>query len=205
MVGNEMKTRSDDTIQDNVIVLGSQSVVTTPLGASIVFTCNYDTTVELASESYTVAGASVVDTLTGTGSLSAGFAMSLNNGEGAAFLMGDNMQVGITWAVTTLSTLTYRITQCDVQHGSTVITIVKDQCYAATLGVVPDANDQGFAYQVFKGVGETDENQIITCTVTICESGQCVYPTSNIECPYVGDDDHYDFEINPVNQDMNAP
>ena len=77
MVGNEMRERSDD-VQDNVIVLGSQSIVTTPFGASMVFACTYDLTVEVASEEYTVAGASVVDTFTGTGSLSAGFAMSLN-------------------------------------------------------------------------------------------------------------------------------
>ena len=157
MVGNEMRERSDD-VQDNVFVFESQSVITTPFGASITFTCSYDLTGEHASEEYTVVGASVVDTFTGTGSLSAGFAMSLNNGEGSAFLLGDNIQVGITWAVTTLSTFTFRIQQCDVEHGGAVIAIVKDQ---------------GFSYQVFKGVGETDESQKITCLVNICENNRC--------------------------------
>ena len=199
MIGNDMRERSDDTVQDNVIVLGSQSVVTTPFGASIVFTCNYATTVELTSEAYTVAGASVVDTFSGTGSLSAGFAMSLNNGDGSAFLLGDNVQVGITWAVTALSDLTFVIQKCDVKHGAAVIAIVKDQCYAAALDVVPtDHMDQGFSYQVFKGIGEADESQKITCSVTICEEYRCSTPFSNSACPNDGDDVYYNFQMNPA-------
>ena len=199
MVGNDMRERSDDTIQDTLIFLGSQSVVTTPLGASITFTCSYDLTVELASADYTVAGASVVDTFTGTGSLSAGFAMSLNNGEDAAFLLGETLHVGITWAVTTLKTLTYRITKCDVQHGDSVISIVKDQCYAAALDVIPDDHkDQGFSFQVFKGLGETKESQKITCSVTICEENRCSIPYSNSQCPNDGDDVFYNYRINPA-------
>ena len=200
IIGNDMKTRSDDTIQDTLIDLGSKSVVTTPLGASIVFTCTYDDMVEVASADYTVVGASVVDTLTGTGSLSEGFAMSLNNGEGADFLLGANIQVAITWALTTtLSTLTFRLEQCTVQHGASVITLVKDHCYAARLDVVPDAFDQGFAYPVFKGVGETNENQKITCSVRICPTNQCNMPRSNSECPKTGDEMFYNFQINPQN------
>ena len=198
MVGNEMRERSDD-VQDNVFVFESQSVITTPFGASITFTCSYDLTGEHASEEYTVVGASVVDTFTGTRSLSAGFAMSLNDGEGSAFMLGDNIHVGITWAVTTLSDLTYRIKQCDVQHGDSVITIVKDQCYAAKLDVVPDDQmDQGFSYQIFKGVGEADASQKITCSVIICDARNYCGPYSNSQCPKDGDDQFYNFEMNPA-------
>ena len=51
MIGNEMNTRSD-TIQDNLILLGSQSVVTTPLavGLAVVFECEYDLSIDVASQ-----------------------------------------------------------------------------------------------------------------------------------------------------------
>ena len=51
--------------------------------------------------------ASVVDTVTGTDSLSAGFAVSLNNGEGAAFLLGDKIRVGIAGTVTIIRCSTW--------------------------------------------------------------------------------------------------
>ena len=90
MVGSEMKTRTDE-IDDNIISLGSQSVVTTPFGASVIFECQYDLTIDVASQDYTVSGASVVDTFHGTGSLAAGFSMILNNGDPTAFLLGSTL------------------------------------------------------------------------------------------------------------------
>lgn len=186
-----MRTRTDD-IQDNVISLGSKKVVTTPFGAAVVFSCSYPLTIEVASEGYTVQGASVVDSFVGTGSLAAGFAMTLNNGDATDFLLGTNLPVAISWAVTGVSTLTFYLNQCTVEHGATIIPVVKDGCYAHTLNVVKDANSQGFNFPIFKGVGETDPNQKVKCSVNVCEVDQCQTPT---QCPATLDDKFYGFQV----------
>lgn len=190
MVGNEMKKRSDE-IQDNIISLGSQSVVTTPFGAAVIFSCGYDSTINVASQDYTVSGASVVDTFHATGSLADGFAMTLNDGAAASFLLGSNLPVAIRWSVTALAAkLSFQITDCTVEHGATAIMVAKGGCYASILNVVSDGTDQAFSFPVFKGTGETDANQQITCQVAICEVGQCSAPLS---CPADGDDKFYNY------------
>lgn len=188
-----MKTRTD-TIQDNIIALGGQSVVTTPFGAAVTFACQYALSVDVTMKEYTVTGASVVDTFHGTGSLAAGFEMSLNDGNAATLLLGNNLQVALTWSVTALSTkLSFQLSDCTVEHGTTAIMLVKGGCYASTLDVKPEENNQAFSYPVFKGVGENDVNQKITCSVIICEVGQCK-PTVSQECPETGDDYFYKYK-----------
>ena len=191
MIGNEMNTRSD-TIQDNLILLGSQSVVTTPFGAAVVFGCEYDLTIDVASQDFTVSGASVVDTLSGMGSLADGFSMVLNNGEPANFLLGQDLAVEISWSVTALSTVTFHIDECTVSHGTTNVAIVKQGCYSETLDVTLNANRQGLSYQVFKGFGETEEAQKIKCSVHICEGEQCQHSG---QCPATGDDTYYGYKV----------
>lgn len=39
-----------------------KAVVTTPMGVSVVFTCTYQLTIDVADKTYSVSGASVVDT-----------------------------------------------------------------------------------------------------------------------------------------------
>ena len=172
MIGNEMKTRTD-IIQDNIIGLGAQSVVTTPFGAAVVFECEYDLSIDVASQDFTVSGASVVDTLSGSGSLANGFSMKLNKREPASFLLGNDLAVEISWAVTALSTITFHIDECTVNHGLINVMIVKQGCYSETLDVRFNANRQGLSYQVFKAVGETAETQKIKCSVKLCEKDQC--------------------------------
>ena len=198
IVGNDMKTRTDN-VQDNVIELGSLSVVTTPFGAAVVFACTYSMKIDVASQDYTVTGASVVDTFNGVGSLAAGFTMTLNNDETPVFLLGSNMPVVITWSVTALSKLQFYLNTCTVTHGTTTIMVVKEGCYSENLGVVAikshNQAEQGFSYQIFKGVGETDPKQTITCSVNIFEIGQCKNPTANSQCPATGDDAFYAYKI----------
>ena len=189
-----MKTRSDD-VPDNLIELGSQSVVTAPFGAAVIFTCTYTTLIDVASEEYTAIGASVIDTLSATGSLAAGFAMLLNNGDPATFLLGNVVAVDIVWSVKAVSTLTFILQGCSVHHGATIIPIVKESCFAEQLDVIPNSSGHGFWYQVFKAVGETNPNQKIKCKVNICEVGQCQLPTTNSQCPSAGDDSFYGYKI----------
>ena len=188
-----MKTRQDD-IQDYLINLGSKSVVTTPFGAGIVFQCTYPLSVDISSENYAVVGASVVDTYSATGSLAAGFDMILNNGEDPSFLLGSIVQLGITWTVSSLPLLTYYLDHCSVTHGATEIDIVKGGCYASGLKVEPETSMQEFSYKVFKAVGETSDEQMIKCTVIICEKTQCQFPTL-AQCPASGDDVLYGYTV----------
>ena len=196
-----MKTRTDE-VPDTIISLGSQSVVTTPFGASVNFECQYDLTIDVASQDYTVSGASVVDTFHGTGSLAAGFQMTLNNGDATDFMLGFNLPVAITWSVTALAEkLSFAITDCTVEHGTTAIMVAKGGCYADKLDVQPEENNQAFTYPVFKGVGETVPEQTITCSIKICDcksAGDCNYlglckSTNWRDCPKSGDDQFYEY------------
>ena len=193
-----MKTRTDD-VQDNVIELGSLSVVTTPFGAAVVFTCTYSTQIDVASEDFTVTGASVFDSFTGVGSLAAGFTMILNNDESPVLMLGAQMPVAITWSVTAVSMLQFYLNTCTVSHGTATIAVVKEGCYAEKLGVAAIKTDslaeQGFSYQIFKGVGQTEATQRIKCSINICEVGQCNNPTANDQCPATGDDAFYLYKI----------
>ena len=193
-----MRTRNDD-IQDNVIDLGSLSVVTTPFGAAVVFTCTYSMTIDVASEDYTVTGASVVDSITGVGSLAAGFTMTLDDDESPVFLLGSIMPIAVTWSVTALTNLQFYLHTCTVTHGTTSIMVVKEGCYSENLGVVAIKHDnqakQGFSYRIFKGVRETESTQTIKCSLNICEVGKCNKPTANDQCPAIADDVFYGYKI----------
>ena len=178
--------------EDNVgVSLGALSVVTKS-GTAVTYTCSYPLLVDVASQSYSVQGAAVVDTFQGTGSLAAGFAMVLNNGNAVDFVLGNTMPVDITWSVTGVPTLTFKLQECTVTHGASNIMIVKEGCYAGRLDVVPDSDKQGFSFQVFKGVGQTALEQTVACTVTLCEAAKCPTPT---QCPAYGDDVHFGYKV----------
>ena len=189
-----MRERAD-SIDDNVISLGAQSVITAPFGASVAFTCTYPMTIEAISHAYTVTGASVVDTMHSTGSLAAGFEMELNNGGPVNFQLGSDLPVAVVWSITKLSDLTYYLAECTVTHGSADINVVKDGCYAEALSVTPDTGYQGFSYRIFKANGVTAPEQTITCSVQICEVGNCQNPTMDNQCPTTGDDVYYLFKV----------
>ena len=55
----------------------------------------YNLTIDVESEDYTVSGSPVV----ASGSLAAGFAMTLNNGDGATLFLENDIPVAITWSV----------------------------------------------------------------------------------------------------------
>lgn len=189
-----MRTRTDD-VEDFLITLGSQKVVTTPFGAAVTFECIYSMTVEVSTQSYTVNGVSVTDTFSASGSLASGFVMTLDTDGDNQFLMGRVLPVAVTWSVTGISTLTFYLKQCTVTHGSTKILIVKDGCYSAALEVEPQSNIQGFSFRVFKGIGESSPSQSIECTVDLCEISECQNPTSDSQCPTAGNDSFYNYKI----------
>ena len=195
VIGNDMRTRTDD-IQDYLINLGTKKVVTTPFGAGVVFKCTYPMSVDISSEggTYTVHGASVVDTYSAIGSLAAGFQMVLNNGDDPSFTLGTIVDLAVTWTVTSMPTLTFYLDSCTVTHGATTIGIVKEGCYASELDVKHESSLQAFSYKVFKGVGEASSTQTIECTINICETNNCGIPTAN-QCPSAGDDGFYGYTI----------
>ena len=99
------------------------------------------------------------------------------------------------WSITRLSTMTFHLNECTVQHGTTIITIVNGGCYAEALAVVPNATKQGFNFKTFKGAGETDPDQMIKCKLNICEVGQCTNPIADSQCPATGDEKYYGYRI----------
>ena len=118
--------------------------------------------------------------------------MELNNGDPASFLLGNDLAVEISWAETALSTVTFHIDECTVTHGTTNIVIVKEGCYSETLDETLNANKQGLSYPVFKGAGETEETQMIKCSVKICKKDQCKHSG---QCPATGDDIYYGYKV----------
>ena len=115
-------------------------------------------------------------------------------------MLGKNLSIAVSWSVTAVQALTFYIDQCTVEHGTTIIPIVKDGCYSGALNVVQDDNLQGFNFPIFKGNGETDPAQTIRCTVNLCESGKCADPQYTKDCPgtgldATGDDVFYKFSV----------
>ena len=72
-------------------------------------------------------------------------------------MLGKNLSIAVSWSVTAVQALTFYIDQCTVEHGTTIIPIVKDSCYSGALNVVQNDNLQGFNFPIFKGNGETEK------------------------------------------------
>ena len=125
----------------------------------------------------------------GVGNLADGFSMTLSNPTSSrtSFVMGTDMRVTIEWAITTLPSLTFYFSQCNVVHGTVKVPIIKGGCFAAITNTRPSANTStkaGFLFMVFKGLNQDATEQTITCYVNICEVNKCpAKPVHQKQCP----------------------
>jgi len=209
------RARSDfDLVVARQIDLGSKTLLTTPFGIGVMYTCSYPLAVTVQSSNFTAQVVSQQGKTTGVGNLAKGFEMSLNDlgpNDPVEFILGAILKIGISWTLSAtsesgLDKLSFWIDNCYVSHGSKNIYVVKQGCFAHALEVTDLAGDDSrsaaFEYKLFKGVGENSATQSITCTANVCdtskastESGYCGKPTnSTSQCPKNGDDIYYGFK-----------
>jgi len=205
MSGNERVShmRSDYKIDAaDTLELGNRQIVVNPFGVGMVFQCTYPTLVKLSSVGYTVEDVSISSSLKGQGQWTDAFAMSLNNGNDAEFILGQVLPVSISWKVTTMqSDLTFFYVGCTVTHGATDIAVIKNGCYAGATGSQPlpsTPTEQNMSFKIFKGVNEAATEQTIECSVLICEPAKCSKPKSNADCPTGEHDAFYQYTFNGV-------
>merc|ERR1712227_643126 len=70
------RARSDFEQTNSLINLGDRSIMTTPFGVGMLFSCQYSTVIELSSVSYTVEDVSISDSQSGRGDWSSTFSLT---------------------------------------------------------------------------------------------------------------------------------
>jgi hypothetical protein len=209
------RARSDfDLVVARQIDLGSKTLLTTPFGIGVMYTCSYPLSVDIQSSNFTAQVVSQQGQKDGMGSLAAGFEMKLNDlgpNDPFEFILGAILKIGVSWGMPDsdglLDSLSFWLDSCYVSHGSKDIYVVKNGCFANALEVKDLEGDTSrsaaFNYKLFKGVGENSATQSITCCAKVCDTavtnstlpGYCGKPTnSTSQCPKAGDDIYYDFK-----------
>lgn len=173
----DQRARSGAGIDANTIDLGGDNdVYTTPFGVGILFSCEYERSVQISSnfDVNTITAFGTKES-SGTGNLAGGFSMDLSGAENdGRFIMGSEMNVAVNWAVS-LPDVSYAITDCAVTHGDVNVAIVDGGCYAATVNAA-QTSANSFIWTVFKGVDQDGVSQSIDCTIQLCQN--CAAPTS---------------------------
>jgi len=162
----------------------------------VTFTCKFAASTTAKSSTVTVkphvavSGSAAEATGDWTGSMSLGF--FTDNGFGTALtndahnvFIGSTMFVQSSWSVTSLtSALKYYIDGCtikDLSTPTTLVDIVKDTCYAQTVGAIPLGSAAGstavskivsdnsqFSYTSFSFDTSGDDTQELECTIKFC-------------------------------------
>lgn len=176
LVGNK-RGRSD--VEDKTIDLGDVVVNTAPFGIGVSFECTYGMTVDLTSNQFSVQEVTVSGTKAGDGSLEDGFAMTLNDDSTDALVLGSRLNVEVDWSLM-LSDIDYYFQGCSVRHAAntddnpTKVAVVKSGCYSEALHATRDTCSDGdgicMSFQTFTIEAESGTNQIIGCTIQLCNS-----------------------------------
>jgi len=207
IVNDTLNVAVDFELGMGSVSLGNSSVVDVflaPVSSAVTFTCEYDTTVEVASQNLTVNGATAIGATSATGSLVDGFALSLWTDQNMTdAVTDDNLFIGakvygsLDWSVTAAN-LTFTVDECTVESDGKEVAFIKDGCFSNTLGAEPKASsgnvEKNFAFNSFT-LGDAQNiqmNATVACTVVVCESGNCNTPSS---CPVVTG---YDYAMKSV-------
>ena len=146
-------------------------VNTSPLGASVDFTCTYDAKVAVSSSPFTVQDVSISGTHSASGTLDLGFTMLA--GDGSAIILGDDIVVKTSWALDLLD-ITPHYENCHILQGTKSVSIVKNGCMASALGAESVANAVGVTdsvsmkYKTFLIEDEDATKQKVSCDIKLC-------------------------------------
>ena len=178
----------------NKINLGDVTVNLGESSLELEFVCLYDMDVTIASKEYTIEDAAISGTTTGSGSLAAGFSLTLTSDSN--FALGTMMDVAASWELS-FPDLSISFEECNAQQDGKSVTIIKDFCLAEVFdagGMSKSNSDISFGYRLFS-IDETSSlEQIVVCELNIC-SDNCPKPTDE-ECPKDGNDGLYNFTVN---------
>lgn len=194
--------------------LGHTQITSGFNGVAVWFKCSYNRSLTIDpsdDHKFSVEDVSVTDYFDAEGDLRDGFAMVLNEGVGFDFILGSELPVHINWAVQAIANLTFSVDSCNVNHGGESFVLIKNQCYATVINsrpLITNSNQsKAFEYRLFKAKGVTDPNQMISCSITVCDlgidsgDGSCkTAPTTTCDCSYItsgdGQDDFYKLSKN---------
>lgn len=206
-VNGDQRARSD-MVTGETTDLGHAEITSGFNGVAVWFKCSYNRTLSIEGDDahkFSVEDVSVTDYFDAEGDLRDGFAMVLNEGVGFDFILGSELPVQINWAVTAVANLTFSIENCNVNHGGQSFVLIKNQCYATVIKsrplVTASNQSKAFEYRLFKAKDVTDPNQMISCSINVCDlgitdggDGSCkAEPASTCDCPYnSGTDDFYE-------------
>jgi len=180
------ENRQRSSVADKEINLGDMAVYTSNFGISVVYQCVYSTALTVSSGAFDVQTVSAFGQNTGVGNLATGFSMNLSSPTGEKFIMGGQLEVGIEWSARFLDQFSFRIKDCSVQHGDTSVAVIKQGCYAGLLDAHPvkKSSDliEAFMFNMFKGIDEETQTQVISCEVKVCKD-YCATALGNADCP----------------------
>ena len=125
----------------------------------------------------------------GYGSFADGFEMRVGGSarNNARFIMGGQLSVEIEWLFNGFgfNDLTFKLTDCYVEHGDLRLFLIKDECYSDLISAQPLAAsqfNQGLSFTVFKNAESDEDTQDISCSVRICEKDRCARRTDVTGC-----------------------
>jgi len=182
------------------IHLGAMSVRNQGVGVGLSFTCSYPLEITLTSDAYQMHHVENFGGKIGVGSLSTGFSMTLTNpAGGSSFVMGTDLRVAVDWAITNLPSLMFYFSECNVEHGTVNVPIIKDGCYASITQTRPSANTStraAFLFKVFKGLNQEATEQAITCSINLCQVNNCpTKPKYTSDCPNAVEDKPFKYVL----------
>lgn len=212
-VNGDQRARSD-LVTGQETDLGHTRISSGFNGVAMWFKCSYNRTLSINptdDHKFSVEDVSVTDYFDAEGDLRDGFAMVLNEGVGFDFILGSELPVHINWAVQTIANLTFTIENCNVNHGGESFVLIKNMCYATVINARPlvtgNAQSKAFEYRLFKAKDVQDPNQVISCSINVCDlgiqsgvDGTCnKAPTDSCKCPHTtsgaDQDDFYKLSV----------
>ena len=168
--------------------------------------CEYSTSVSIASNKFEVQAASADADLHQTGDLSSGFHLNLYSDSGFSDVIGETIFIGqriwarVEWGVHSAQTqVNFYVNNCEVHLEDTppvVASIVEENCYSSALGVTKVGNqwivpeNSAFTFTSFSSNGQQVKSQEVTvkCDVKLCllSDNKCNINTEESQCPRAG-------------------
>lgn len=101
-------------------------VYSTPFGIGVAYECVYNRNITVSAAAFEVSSVTAFGANRGFGNLANSFSLNLDGfSANNRFLMGSQMSVEISWALTRLSKLNFVIDKCSVGHGDVKIDVIK--------------------------------------------------------------------------------
>ena len=101
-------------------------VYSTPFGIGVAYECVYNRNITVSAAAFEVSSVTAFGANRGFGNLANSFSLNLDGfSANNRFLMGSEMSVEISWALTRLSKLNFVIDKCSVGHGDVKIDVIK--------------------------------------------------------------------------------